>query len=268
MAAAWEARKAALGRSAAAARRAGGGGGRLQLRREERELLAARRKELRATLLRARGGEGGAPSSGGAREGGGGAAAAALAEAQRAKAEAEREHKRALIEAYRREKEDETRKFAQSQLELAAAAQSEKLAQAEYNLKRVQYRMELEEERRKERVAAAEHERLVAEEHMMRLQRFHEGVLAKLNVQSDPTKATAASAAQRLETAELFPVYGYADDTLMKDMRFKLGHALRNAGLNGTEYARQIMLSQRFGGPSRPDAVTTNFSLGYDHASA
>ena len=36
---------------------------------------------------------------------------------------------------------------------------------------------------------------------------------------------------------KLFPVYGYADETLMKDMRFKLGHALRNAGLNGTDYA-------------------------------
>ena len=66
---------------------------------------------------------------------------------------------------------------------------------------------------------------------------------------------------------ELFPVYGYADDTLMKDMRFKLGHALRNAGLNGTDYARDLLKSERWGGPNRPDAVVTNFSLGYDAAS-
>ena len=63
---------------------------------------------------------------------------------------------------------------------------------------------------------------------------------------------------------ELFTVYGYADDTLMKDMRFKLGHALRNAGLNGTEYARELLKADRWGGPSRPDAVVTTFAFGYE----
>ena len=49
----------------------------------------------------------------------------------------------------------------------------------------------------------------------------------------------------------------------MKDMRFKLGHALRNAGLNGTDYAREVL--QKVGGaPSRPDAVVTNWQFGYD----
>ena len=57
---------------------------------------------------------------------------------------------------------------------------------------------------------------------------------------------------------QLFPVYGYADETLMKDMRFKLGHALRNAGLNGTEYARDILTDKCWGGPSRPDAAISN----------
>ena len=90
---------------------------------------------------------------------------------------------------------------------------------------------------------------------------------ARLNVSADPERAvgpTAASSATVQAREELFPVYGYADETLMKDMRFKLGHALRNAGLNGTEYARDLLASNRWGGPSRPDAVTTNFSLGYD----
>ena len=59
-------------------------------------------------------------------------------------------------------------------------------------------------------------------------------------------------------------MYGYADETLMKDMRFKLGHALRNAGLNGTEYARDLLKNERWNKPSRPDAVVTTFSFGYD----
>ena len=76
-----------------------------------------------------------------------------------------------------------------------------------------------------------------------RLQRVTELALAQLNVQRDPARAvgpTAASTAPQQAREELFPVHGYADETLMKDMRFKIGHALRNAGLNGTEYARQV----------------------------
>ena len=98
----------------------------------------------------------------------------------------------------------------------------------------------------------------------MRLERVTQAVVERMNLQADPYKPTYASTATRLANDELFPVYGYADETLMKDMRFKLGHALRNAGLNGTEYARELLLSKRWGAPSRPDAVNTTFQLGYD----
>ena len=96
------------------------------------------------------------------------------------------------------------------------------------------------------------------------MQRFREQTIAALDVTADPLKPTAASQAEALPRDELYPMTGYADATLMKDMRFKLGHALRNAGLNGTEYARDLLKNERWGGPSRPDAVVTNFQLGYD----
>ena len=101
------------------------------------------------------------------------------------------------------------------------------------------------------------------------MQRVREQVLATLNVQNDPYKPTAASAAEHLvqslgeKREKLFPLHGYADETLMKDVRFKLGHALRNAGLNGTQYARELLSDhKRWGGPSRPDAVVSNFQFG------
>uniref|UniRef100_A0A7S2GMU0 Uncharacterized protein n=1 Tax=Haptolina brevifila TaxID=156173 RepID=A0A7S2GMU0_9EUKA len=139
---------------------------------------------------------------------------------------------------------------------------AQKLIEAEYNLKRVQYRIELHDEREKLRAEQAKHERLIGEEQALRLQRVREKAIAALNVTNDPERATgptAASQAEAFNRDELFPVHGYADATLMKDMRFKLGHALRNAGLNGTEYARELLCDpKRFGGARRPDAFVSN----------
>lgn len=39
----------------------------------------------------------------------------------------------------------------------------------------------------------------------------------------------------------LFPTHGYDCATLFKNARFKLGIALRNAGLHSTDYARQAL---------------------------
>jgi hypothetical protein len=195
--------------------------------------------------------------------------AAALLEAQQAKLEAERAHKKALIAQYQQQQEEKHREEAAKALEEAAALMAEKLAVADYNLKRVEFRNEEAERRRKAKAEAEEHERLLGEEKLLRLQQFHERVVASLHVPDDPERIfqdTAATSAQTQARNELFPVYGYADETLMKDVRFKLGHALRNAGMHGTDYARQILTSERFNKPSRPDATVSNFSLGYDHA--
>ena len=109
------------------------------------------------------------------------------------------------------------------------------------------------------RAEQAEHERLMGEEQALRRQREREAFLATLNVTADEARLTGPTAASQAEAharEELFPVHGYSDATLMKDMRFKLGHALRNAGLNGTDYARQLLTSNRWGGPTRPDTIS------------
>ena len=135
----------------------------------------------------------------------------------------------------------------------------------------MQYRAELLAERERARAEMAEAERQMGEEHALKMQQFREAVLAKLDVHADPYKPTAASQAEHVvqslgeKREKLFPLHGYADATLMKDVRFKIGHALRNAGLNGTEYARKLLNDPtRWGGPSRPDAVVSNFTFGPD----
>ena len=261
---AWDARKHALARSAKhLLEELAASEGRLKLQREEREAMQLRRKELQKTLavleqVKAERDAEELAAKEAAKE-----AAEQLAEAQRVKFEAERAHKKALIAAYQQEQQENARKTALITLEEEAAKMAAKLAQAEYNLKRVQYRIELDERKKEMMREQREHLRLLGEEKMMRLERVTQAVVERMNLQADPYKPTYASTATRLANDELFPVYGYADETLMKDMRFKLGHALRNAGLNGTDYAREVL--QKVGGaPSRPDAVVTNWQFGYD----
>lgn len=263
----WDAKKSALVRSArhlmqeqAAAE------GKLQLQRAEREALDARRGELHAELavlerVRAqRQAEEAAEAEAAA------AVAAAVADAHKAKAEAERAHKKAMIEAYQLEQEEHKREAEMVAAEEERARAAEQVAVAEYNLKRVTYRAELHAEREKLQAEQKEHERLLGEEQALRLMRVREQAIAAMGVTADPERATGPTAASEAEVfarAELFPVHGYADATLMKDVRFKLGHALRNAGLNGTEYARNLLCDhKRWGGPARPDAIVSNVPFG------
>lgn len=139
------------------------------------------------------------------------------------------------------------------------------IPQAKHNLERVQYRAELQANRDRIRAEQLDRERLIGEEHALRERRTRDAVLALLNVSADPERMTGhtlASQAEAISKVELFPVHGYADATLMRDMRFKLGHALRNAGLQGSEYARQILCDpRRFGGARRPEVWTSNVPL-------
>ena len=87
---------------------------------------------------------------------------------------------------------------------------------------------------------------------------------ARLNVQTDPERVqqpTAASTAPKAAAGELFPVYGYTDQVVMRDMRFKITEALAKAGLNQTAYGRQTIAALA-SNPTRPDAVATTIKLG------
>jgi len=264
---AWEARQQALGRSARhllyqlAAEE-----GRLQLQRAEREALDARREELHAELAVLEAARLQREQEEAERAAAEVEIAEALAEARHVKAEAERAHKKALVAEYHAQQAEHRCAEEQHKMEEATRLQAELLARAEYNLSRVQYRAELHAERERLRAEQAEHERLLGEEQALRRQQEREARIAALTAdrqEDDVYKPTAASQAEALPCTDLFPLYGYADATLMKDVRFKIGHALRNAGLHGTDYARQILCDHaRFGGSRRPDAVVSNVPFG------
>lgn len=46
----------------------------------------------------------------------------------------------------------------------------------------------------------------------------------------------------KADKVELVKVHGYTVNQLMSDMRYKLGSALQDAGLGGTDYARQVLI--------------------------
>lgn len=50
---------------------------------------------------------------------------------------------------------------------------------------------------------------------------------------------------------------GYSVDELMKDQRFKVGLALQEAGLTGSDYARQVLKSIPTAKPMRTDMMTS-----------
>lgn len=46
----------------------------------------------------------------------------------------------------------------------------------------------------------------------------------------------------KADKVELVKVHGYSVNQLMSDMRYRLGAALQDAGLAGTDYARQVLV--------------------------
>ena len=58
----------------------------------------------------------------------------------------------------------------------------------------------------------------------------------------------------------LFPLHGYTADTVMADPRVKLEHALREAGLHTTSYARHVISNAMPPHPPRRDQFSTVFN--------
>ena len=167
-----------------------------------------------------------------------------LDEARRRREDAMRAHQKALIRRRRDLQAATQRQAAQAEAEAAAAGEEERLQQAEHNLARVQHRHQELHLRLRLRQEKDEHERLLEEETRRRLLLVTERVDARLNVQPDAERTrqpTAASAAPVAGSAELFPVHGYTDQAVMRDMRFRISEALTKAGINDTSYARQTV---------------------------
>ena len=155
-----------------------------------------------------------------------------------------RAHQKALIRRRRDLQAATQRQAAQAEAEAAVAGEEERLQQAEHNLARVQHRHQELHLRLRLRQEKDEHERLLEEDTRRRLLLVTERVDARLNVQPDAERTrqpTAASAAPVAGSAELFPVHGYTDQAVMRDMRFRISEALTKAGINDTSYARQTI---------------------------
>lgn len=52
------------------------------------------------------------------------------------------------------------------------------------------------------------------------------------------------------------PVHGYFDERLFQDQRFRIGEALRAAGLHTTNYGRRVLTDIKSTVPTRSDTKT------------
>ena len=129
--------------------------------------------------------------------------------------------------------------------------------------KRVKYRQQLDSMRNAERQAKEEliKEELRAKE--FRLERLASSVAPE--IEADPARARAhtyASASMLTDEHDgdgtaFNPVHGYFDDRLFQDQRFRIGEALRAAGLHATNYGRQVLTDIKSNVPHRNDMRTT-----------
>ena len=83
-----------------------------------------------------------------------------------------------------------------------------------------------------------------------RLDRVVEGYGFRPQVESDPERVVAETAAREIrkvtvtdaaDQVSLFKNHGYTTDGLMKDIRFKVSTALAEAGLQSTSYGQELI---------------------------
>ncbi|KAI9989238.1 hypothetical protein PInf_019399 [Phytophthora infestans] len=131
----------------------------------------------------------------------------------------------------------------------------ERALQSVVNAERVQYRHD-ELQRKMDELKHQELDQArLEEQRLVRLNELKETTpYAQIvaNITPDPERTRQETAAFRanveatqeglpITETGLFPSHGYDCETLFKNARFKLGIALRNAGLNSSEYARQAL---------------------------
>ncbi|EEY65187.1 uncharacterized protein PITG_16392 [Phytophthora infestans T30-4] len=131
----------------------------------------------------------------------------------------------------------------------------ERALQSVVNAERVQYRHD-ELQRKMDELKHQELDQARLEE--QRLARLNElkettpyaQIVANITPDPERTRQETAAFRANVEATQeglpitetgLFPSHGYDCETLFKNARFKLGIALRNAGLNSSEYARQAL---------------------------
>ncbi|KAF4317964.1 hypothetical protein BBO99_00001148 [Phytophthora kernoviae] len=160
-----------------------------------------------------------------------------------------------VIDEYKKGKIIEKMAAEKLSIEEEQQREAERDLQSVVNAERVQYRhhefqRKLEEVKTEQLHKAQQEEQRLAKLNELKEKTPYAQIIA--NIMPDPERTRQETAAFRanvegaqegLQISEtgLFPSHGYDCETLFKNARFKLGIALRNAGLNSSEYARQAL---------------------------
>ncbi|DBA04550.1 TPA: hypothetical protein N0F65_011098 [Lagenidium giganteum] len=162
---------------------------------------------------------------------------------------------KALVEEYKRDKLLDKLAQEEHERDLHVAAEVELAARSIVNAERVEFRQaeydrKVDMEREAQRLQAKREEQRLARLDALKQETPYAETIAQ--IQADPERTRketvafkanveAAQEALPVHEAGLFPSHGYDTDTLFKNARFRLGLALRDAGLHTTDYARQAL---------------------------
>ncbi|KAG1689258.1 hypothetical protein DVH05_002326 [Phytophthora capsici] len=160
-----------------------------------------------------------------------------------------------IIDQYKRGKALDKMADEKLKIEEEQRREEERALQSVVNAERVQYRhdefqhkledIKLEELRREQLK-----QQQVAKLNELKEKTPYAQIIANIVPDPERTRQVTAAFRSNIEAAQeglpitetgLFPSHGYDSETLFKNARFKLGIALRNAGLNSSEYARQAL---------------------------
>ncbi|EDV26267.1 uncharacterized protein TRIADDRAFT_49953 [Trichoplax adhaerens] len=193
-------------------------------------------------------------------------------EAAKLAAEVEQEQRKRLaakdkVTAYKKDLEKKRREQEEADKMRLTELRKILAEQAVKDKARIEYRKEEHRKKIEDRRLAKEEVIRQEIEKEARLDRLRQKV--EVHVENDPlrllqpTEAYNAKTAYAQQESELqdpiFSVYGYTDDKILSDPRYKVEAALRTAGLLKSDYARMVLSTVTPLQPPRPDQETTMF---------
>ncbi|KAL5496373.1 hypothetical protein EMCRGX_G012641 [Ephydatia muelleri] len=178
----------------------------------------------------------------------------------------QRDRQKKKLEEYQHKKLIEMDEAQKKERQIQEAANAQQAELALHHLDRVRHREALRALKDIQQREAEERAGRAQEEQEKKLELLRQTV--RVEAPSDPlrllreTKVSLARAVGKEQVAlqqPLFPLHGYTAEVVMADPRVKLEHALREAGLHTTSYARQIMSNAAPPHPPRRDQFSTVF---------
>eukprot|EP00466_Bigelowiella_natans_P007156 jgi/Bigna1/88990/estExt_fgenesh1_pg.C_420005 len=194
------------------------------------------------------------------------------AEAAAAQIRKEKQRQRELeaneerLREYYAEKTEMERKKQQELMEAAILEEKLRRKRAIVNKERVEYRMDLLEEKQHkqlEKKLEIEREEMEQQRRLDLLRQQVASQFEHVGIDKDRVIQNTKAYQHALDAKNfkpLFEVHGYNIDELMQDQRFKIATALQAAGLHKNSYAKQVILKAHTAVQSRPSMVS-NFEL-------